>query len=62
MNESDIKAIEKTESFLALLKREGNHIFRIIEIVQNNQNFFEARTGDSCLEAAANKLSTLVKL
>ena len=36
------------------------HIDRIISLVQNHQEFFDAHCGQHCIEAAANKLEQLI--
>ena len=57
----DIKAIERTESFLLLLKNDGDAIFKIIGLVQDHGQWFDCRDGHSCLQAAADKLEQLIK-
>ena len=47
-------------SLLTLYEIEGDSIQRIIDVVQNNNSYFGANLGDSCLEAAAKKLEFLV--
>ena len=61
IHKKDVKAIERVESLLALIKEDGDSIFKIISLVQDHKHFFNAKLGGSCLEAAANKLEKLVK-
>jgi uncharacterized protein YlaN (UPF0358 family) len=61
LSPEDIKAIERTESLLALLKNEGDSIFKIIGLVQDNGTWFDCRVGHSCLKSAADKLEQLIK-
>ena len=53
--------IEAARGLLSLLDEDGAALCRIQDLVQENQKFFGARVGDSCLETAANKLEALVQ-
>lgn len=48
-------------SILKLIEIEGDDIERIIELVQNNQLFFDVRPGESCICKAADKLQLLIE-
>jgi hypothetical protein len=58
---NDVKAIERVESLLSLLKVDGDAIFKIIGLVQDHADFFNVRMGHRCLQAAATKLEQLVR-
>jgi hypothetical protein len=60
IGKKDIESIERVESLLALLKNEGDSIFKIIGLVQDNPDFFNASISDSCLEKAAETLEVIV--
>lgn len=56
LNNNDIKSIDRAKSWLDFIKNEGDSIFRIVELVQDNPDFFDATIGVSCMEKAASKL------
>lgn len=55
------RSIEATRGLLSLLDQDGADLARIQDLVQDNQEFFGAKLGVSCLEAAANKLEALIQ-
>lgn len=61
IQKTDVTAIERVESLLALIKEEGDSIFKIIDIVQKHSKFFKSKLAGSCLFFAANKLQYLVE-
>ena len=54
-------AFQGARSWLGFLERESKNVARIVAVVQDNREFFNAGIGDSCLDVAATKLEQLVK-
>lgn len=58
---NDEASIDRTVSLLEFYKNNAEAIWRIVNLVQKNPRFFEAKLGGSCLSAAADKLEELIK-